>query len=177
MINKKVWMGIIVLFLVIIANSIYCLNCLDEKYWGKYFCVGFGDLLNILVLGIVIYVFVEYKNDSRSKKVFLEHVAYRIIAHLEDERMYRISKNQDVNYIRVKQKLIFNELDILKHCSGEFDFENDIIYCKTMFKEYWDIVSDNIGSLHKLKDKEIDLHNKLVNLIGKIENITLNLYK
>lgn len=161
----------------LIALSSFALFSLPNNCFLKYFIVPFGDLLNILLLSGVIYWFVEYKNDKRSEKAFMERVARNIIDRVSEPRMYMIKGSEDVRHILIIQKLIFNELDMLRRCENEFQYKADVDYCIDQLKAYWDFISDHVEDLQFLQNNSNILENHLVNLIARVEYITLMFYE
>jgi hypothetical protein len=165
------------LFIVIFVGFNYFINGLSDIHALKFFLVPFRDILNIFFISGVVYFFVEYKNDTRGTKKFLETIASRMVKRIEDTRMYHIRDKADIGYVRIVQKLVSNELSILEKCSKDFGFEEEAVYCREKFTKYWDLVSDHIENIKKYEELEIELQNHIVNLISNIEFITLKLHK
>ena len=170
--------SLVVLALIgwIFLNALY-LNFLCDSNFLKYFFVPFKDLLNIVVLSIVIRFFVENKNDSRAKKIFLEGVTRRIILALTDERMYIIHSKNDTAYAKITQRMVNNELDILSKCSSDFHFKAEVDYCKNEMDNYWKIVSERIEKIEELAALEAVLLNHITKITNRTEEIALKLYE
>lgn len=143
----------------------------------RYFYLSFSDLFNILVLSSVVYYFVEYKNDKRTRKAFVEGIANRIISYASDEKMFKVVCKEDIKHIRITQRMISNELDILEKFADEFSFCSELEYCKEQIKIYWDIISDNINDINSLMLLESSLQNHLANVVNKVELITSKLHR
>jgi len=173
-INNKI--KLMMLWLIMVGASFYLHFCETDSFL-KYFYIPFKDLLNILVLSIVVYIFVEYKNDERSRKQSLDHLIKKVISRLEDPRMYKISQDSDVNHIRIIQKSINNELNIIKGCAVDFCFEEEANYCQETFKEYWYFISEHLNEIDYLSKSETKLLNDIVNIIWRLEVVTVNLHK
>ena len=169
----KYCVTICVIFMLI---SVFGINGLPEGNFFKYFFIPFHELVNILVLSIVVYYFVEFKNDERATKKQLEEITNRIIRRLENQRMLNIKNKDDVDFIRIEQRIIFNEIASLEKYANKFDYELEIKRCKNIFGEYWHFVSENIYDFKELNDKRIRLHSYLANVINSAEEITLKLY-
>lgn len=165
----------IILFILFIVSLCTCSNT-DNSYI-KYFCVPFKDILNIAIVVLAVYYFVEYKNDKRATKKYLESLCNQIIKRVENPRMYIIKNEKDIMYVRVQQRIIFNEIDLLMKKANEFQYEDDIKYCKEKFDEYWEFISDNITDMRMITRLEPQIHDRLAKLVNRCETISLKLYE
>ena len=165
----------IILFILFIVSLCTCSNT-DNSYI-KYFCVPFKDILNIAIVVLAVYYFVEYKNDKRATKKYLESLCNQIIKRVENPRMYIIKNEKDIMYVRVQQRIIFNEIDLLMKKANEFQYEDDIKYCKEKFDEYWEFISDNITDMRMITRLEPQIHDRLAKLVNRCEYILLKLYE
>ena len=156
----------IILFILFIVSLCTCSNT-DNSYI-KYFCVPFKDILNIAIVVLAVYYFVEYKNDKRATKKYLESLCNQIIKRVENPRMYIIKNEKDIMYVRVQQRIIFNEIDLLMKKANEFQYEDDIKYCKEKFDEYWEFISDNITDMRMITRLEPQIHDRLAKLVNSI---------
>ena len=168
--------GKVILAIIVIAFNVY-LHSLPDSCYLKYFYVPFKDGLNICIIGWVVYYFVEYKNDRRAKKKFLENLCNRMILRLEDSKMHNICDSETIAFVKIRQRIIFNEIDLLEREAGTFNYQREAEYIKDNFKEYWEFVSENISDIEELQKIEPLLHNKLALVINKIETISLKLYE
>ncbi len=173
-VNKKI--ALILSWVIYVGLSFYLSFCGIDTCL-KYFGVPFKDLLNILVLSLVVYLFVEYKNDERSRKQSLDWVIKKVISRLEDPRMYKIIQNSDVEHIRITQRSINNEIDIIKDCAVVFCYEEEAKYCQDAFKEYWAFLSEHLSDTEYLAKSETTLFNIISNIIWRLEVIAVNLHK
>lgn len=178
MLNKilNIKTALIGLWVVVVILSFY-LNFCKLDTCLKYFNVPFKDLLNILFLSLVVYFFVEYKNDERSRKQSLDWVIKKVISRLEDPRMYKITQGSDVDHIRITQRSINNEIDIIEDCAVVFCYEEEAKYCQDAFKEYWAFLSDHLSDTEYLAKSETTLFNIISNIIWRLEVIAVNLHK
>lgn len=165
-----------ILLIIVIAIDFYLYTLPEKNYW-KYFYVPFKDGLNICIIGWVVYYFVEYKNDRRAKKKFLENLCNRIISRLEDVRMHHICDADTLAFVKIRHRIIFNEIYLLEKEAGTFNYHQEAEYIKDNLNEYWDLVSDNITNIEEMQKIEPLLHNKLALLINKTETISLKLYE
>lgn len=174
---KENFFTILLIFLIglmLISHYLYSLQ--NECSW-KYFMVPFSDLVNIFVLSGVIYWFIEYKNDKRRRKTFVESIAKRIIFEASEPCMYHIENERDLRHDLILCRIISNELEILEKCQDEFEYKDDLKYCKEDFKGYWNILGENVHKIELLQDKENDLENQLGLVINKVETIMKKLYR
>ena len=162
--------------LALIATS-FCLQFLPINCSLKYFHVPFAELLNILVLGGRIYWFVEYKNDKRKQKEFLQGIAERIIIRASDPHMYQIKNEHDIGHIRIVQRIIANELYMLEQHRKNYFSEKDLKYCNMQLNYYWSLISDNLHDLSFLQLSEHKLENHLANIINRLESMLFELYE
>lgn len=173
---KENFFAILLVFLLLmLLLSLYLFSAPNDCSW-KYFMIPFKDLVNIFVISAVIYWFVEYKNDKRSQKLFMESIAKRIIFETSESCMYQIKNKRDVRHNLILCRIIYNELEILEKCQDEFEYKEDLKYCKEDFKGYWDILSENVHDIKLLQEKENDLENQLGLVINKTETIMKKLY-
>lgn len=168
---------VLVAVLVCLVGMSRFLYTLPDECWYKYFMIPFADLLNIAVAGFVVYFFVEYKNDRRATKQYLYNLCERIIERVSNPRMYSINSKDDIAFVRVEQRIIFNEIDILLKEAEIFGYKNDADYVRSHMAKYWSLVSDNLNNLDSLKKIQSDLSNELACMINKTETISLILYK
>lgn len=173
--NLLIFSLVVLVFLLIL--SFRWLQYLPDEHCLKYLYLPLKDGLNIVIVVIGIYYFVEHKNDDRATKKYLETIANRVITRVENERMYYINDEADINYIRVQQRIIKNELDLLKQCAETYGYEKEITHSKEKFNEYWDSISEEITNLEKLKNMDNILRNNVTMLINDMETISLKLYK
>lgn len=166
----------IILLFVFVGVYSFFLQQFPDSCSLKYFQIPFNDLLNIIVLSFVVYWFVECKNDKRKQKDSLANIALRLIQRVSNSRMYHIEDQRDIYHIRVVQRIIYNELSMLKKYENEYGYSKDIEYCKEQLGFYWDIISENIYDMQKLQEMENVLENYLACIINRIENITLKIY-
>lgn len=167
---------VLIFIIIAVVNYVYLYE-LPQCNKLRYFYLAFSDLFNILVVSSVVYYFVEYKNDKRTRKAFVEGIANRIILYASDEKMFKIRTNEDIKHIRITKRMISNEIDILEKFSDEFGFNADIEYCKEQIGVYWDTISDNINDINSLTFLESSLQNNLANVVNKVELITSKLHR
>ena len=168
------WLGIGLLILSVLSFFI-CL--ITENSYIKFFYIPFKDILNIAIVVLAVYYFVEYKNDKRATKKYLESLCNQIIKRVENPRMYIIKNEKDIMYVRVQQRIIFNEIDLSMKKADDFQYEDDIKYCKEKFDEYWEFISDNITDIKMITRLEPQIHDRLAKLVNRCETISLKLYE
>ncbi|GEM_PF-2217299 len=174
----KTILNLLLIALAILAClSAFYLRWLPEACIWKYFFVPFHELLSIGVAGIVFYLYVEYKNDIRSKKKLVENIADRVIQHTADPCIYRIKETQSIRHALIIQRTIENELNLLEKYSSEFGFVDEMSYCKNMLNEYKNLIGECVPDIKKFREKENELEDKTTKLANKMECIISKLYK
>lgn len=152
------------------------INELESNNSFRYFFVPFHELVNIFVVSIVVYYFVEVKNDERATKKQLEGIANKLIKRAENTRLFNVQNTEDINFIRIEQRIIFNEIADLEKCAESFGYEDEIRHCKSNFNLYWQTISDNIYDVDNLRNMKMRLHTYLAVVINTAEDISLKLY-
>lgn len=174
---KRILHGLLLILLIFLFANACFLNRLPAECSFKYFSVPFSDLLQIAIAGIVLYWYVEYKNDVRSKRGFIKNVCERIIGRASDLRMYKIRSKNDIHHIQITRRTIANELKILNDFSKEFGFEGNIEYCEERLDEYWEFISEHENNMEMLIKNEELLENIISKLVNKVELIIAETYK
>lgn len=174
---NKVMLLLLVGLVIITVISAGYLNQLPNECWIKYFCIPFKEIINIVVVVVAVYYFVEYKNDTRETKRHLDDLCEKLLNKLADDRMHIIRNKEDIMYLRVQQRIIKNELYLLKKRADKFGYVEDIDYCVENFEKYWNLISTHINDFSTLRKLDINLQNQLAYVVNRIETISLNLYK
>ena len=178
---KYVWKNKLLIFTIVAILSIfwyglYVSNTMGGEEQRPYLYVSFSELLNIVILGGVLYWYTEGKNDERRTKDMVTSLVKTVSNDVNNEQLYDIDNGDDVTFIRIKQRSIKNRLDIISGYANRFDYEKEINYSKCKFDEYWNSISENIDNMERLKDMKHVLYDKLMLVSDGTERILVRLY-
>lgn len=159
----------VILFFIMIYSAFF----VDK---GDYFYVTFYEFLQLFIIGLLAFLFTISQNNFQNKKKAIDALLTKIIMNLESNCIL-IDSQEKIHKVTVLQRKVNNELNLLKNCSQELNNSEDMKYCCTEFKNYWDTVSDYIQDIEELKKKKIELESYINNVITKLEKIQMDMYK
>lgn len=177
--NTKRWglkIGVLVI-MVIIAVSICAEYCGNLPLWIKYFTVPFYNILSIFVAIYISYYLVQNRTDKRRLNDIINKIIDRLFEVLSDDRLHTIKTKEDIDFVRITQKRIINQIELLeKNLSNDAMLEN-VKYMKEQFTAYWDLISNHIGDVEHLGKSQKDLLNYITNMEGRLSALMILLYK
>jgi len=168
--KTKIILGAIIIVLVsIFAFYNY------KKCPPTFFNATFIDILNLVFIVVFTYFLVEMKSTQRKRKECIENLIGKLSNILDDTRLYIIDSEDNKRHVRITQRSITSKIEVLKKFNCE-DIKNDVNYIGEQFDNYWDIVSDHIDNLDKLKDSSSTLMRHINNIQNKLDVIIIKLY-
>lgn len=174
--NKGKIIFVVGAVLLLIAIQFFIIYPLPEASRAKYFLVKFSEILNIVVLGIVAYLFVEYKNDTRAQKMLILQIIDRAIQRCSDDKMYNINNKDAISYVTYSQRGLINELNLIARSAEKYGYQVEVAYCIKKHGEYWGKISDRMSSFDKLAEVKPFISSDLQLLINKLEEISFKIY-
>ena len=70
-----------------------------------------------------------------------------------------------------------NTLNALGKYSKDSNTKDNLNYIKMQFDGYWNFISNHVNSIEYLQQSQVDLHNYIANIEGKLSVIMFELYK
>lgn len=166
----KIILGVIVILLLSIFTFYNYRKCPPT-----FFNATLIDILNLVFIVVFTYFLVEMKSTQRKRKECIENLIDKLSNILDDTRLYKIDSEDNLRHVRITQRSITSKIEVLKKFDCE-DIKNDINYIGEQFESYWDIVSDYIDNIDKLKDSSITLMRHINNMQNKLDVIIIKLY-
>lgn len=134
-------------------------------------------ILNLLVAVVFAYYLAQRKNDERKLKEKAEDLIDKIQIAINDERSYRVTTKQDVDCLKIRQRTISNQIDILFSLKDKLSCTGNIEYIKEKYIEYKELTGNHIEDLEYLTKSEKDLLNKILLIDNKLDEMKMDLYK
>lgn len=168
----------IITVVLIMLNSIHFK--LNSEMFSAYFNMSFYEISTVVIALLFTFYFTRRDNVKIKQKEMLSNLLLRILEIITSSQMYKIETADNVNFIRTKQRSVFNKIDLLikvaKTDELSNELENDIEYMKQEFSEYWEVVSENIENLGELRKSQKELQDHLTKLEDKLEQCMMKLY-
>lgn len=173
----KILTGIITVVLVMLNSIHFKLN---SEMFSAYFNMSFYEISTVVIALLFTFYFTRRDNVKIKQKEMLSNLLLRILEIITSSQMYKIETADNVNFIRTKQRSVFNKIDLLIKVARtdelSNELENDIEYMKQEFSEYWEVVSENIENMGELRKSQKELQDHLTKLEDKLEQCMMKLY-
>lgn len=125
----------------------------------------------------ISYFLTQRRNDKRKYIDTVQVVIQRIFEILKSEKLHTITTKDDVNFVRITQKRIDNELKVLQENIDSAECLEKVNYIKTQFDAYWNLVSNHIDDVTHLANSNRDLLNYITNMEGKLSELMFDIQK
>ncbi|MBE6133365.1 MAG: hypothetical protein E7178_01715 [Erysipelotrichaceae bacterium] len=176
--NKRIIILVIIITLVIVSiigAALSWHNC-----WQSFWSISIGEVVTIFIAVFIAYIASQFKSNESKIKYYIEQELNTLRNIGNDNVLFNlptIGKNlykQEINLLFTK---IDNIIACLEKTKKDFDYEKDIAYISSEFKELSVFVSEKIENYDYLVESTT-LYRKHFNKISdRSLEIILNLYK
>lgn len=171
---KKVTVGLLLISILLIY-SMYHAYINSELL--NYLTTPLYSIINMVIAVVFAYFFTQSGNTLRNNMEVASHIIEKLLYDLNNERMWKISSEEDIVFVRIKQRTTMNRLNLLKEYEKTFDLTEKLDYASKNFSLYWDTISNNINNISSLSTSQIDLQNLLENVTSKLEETEVHIHK
>lgn len=161
---------------VILVYSVVMSLCRGKETLTSYFIVPLYHIINIFIAIFFAYYLTQARNDERKKREILDGLISSILNDITDSRMYNISCESDVDYIRITQRSVKNKMDLISRLLHDLNLPLSVTQSKDYFDFYWSHVSENISSIVKLQNDRKLLMNQISIISDKLDELRVNIY-
>lgn len=165
------------LLFVFFGIGIVGLAYYNVKNNTDFFDAPIYTIINILVAVFFAYYLTQRKTDERKLKEKAECIIDKIQLAINDERSYKITSKNDVDFLKIKQRTVSNQIEVLSTLNDKLKFTEKIMYIRDRYVEYKELTGNHIEDIEHLTKSETDLLNKILLIDNKLDEMKIDLYK
>lgn len=145
--------------------------------WLKYLTIPFSSILTICVAVFISYFLTQQRNDKRKFTDTNLIIIERLFAILSSSKLYTITTDEDITFIRISQKRIDNGFDILSKNIENENMLAKVTYMRNQLNMYWEHISNHINDFNFLQKSQPELLNYITNIEGRLSELMFDVNK
>ena len=175
---KKIFLSVMIpLVLLLLSVSIYGECAKNPPLFIKYLSIPFSNILSICVAVFISYFLTQRKSDERKFVDTSLMIIERLFSILSNPRLYTITIDEDITFIKISQKRIDNGLSVLANNLKDSEMLSKVTYTKQQLDTYWEHISNHITDFNHLQKSQPELLNHISNMEGKLSELMFDLNK
>lgn len=175
---KKVFLKVMVpVITALFVISICAQYFKGMPVWLKYLSLPFSSILTISVAIFISYFLTQQRNDKRKFADTTLIIIERLFAILSSPKLYTITIDEDITFIRISQKRIDNALDILSKNIKDESMLTKVTYMKNQLNMYWEHISNHLTDFSFLQKSQPELLNYITNIEGRLSELMFDILK
>lgn len=168
---EKIVLGIIVLIMLVAV----LVNLFILKNWD-FFKFTISSCLTILVTLFVSYWLTNSNQNEKNQKEIFLHLMEKTQELVNEESMYKINANSDINVILMQKRKMNNNVTIMKKYAEKMLISDEIRFIDEKFQEYANIIGNHQDDLEYLEKSDKDLRRLLELIDWKLQEAMLKLF-
>lgn len=169
---KKIIFGIIIGAIVIVSIVNICV-LKNPSFWK----ISVGNCFTLIVALVITYYFTKKDQDDNNKKAILLDLIHKFEDLVNDEKLFNIGKETDMQYVLMKKRQISNYIRILKSIANNFNIQEEVAFIEEKANEYNSIIGEHQDDLEYLKKSQNQLMRPLELISTKLFETMIKLYK
>lgn len=132
---KLIFGGLIVIVIIIGIVSAFKY----DDFWN----ISFSSCLTLIIAMVFGYYYTKKDQDDNNKKAIYLELMHALQNSINDEKLYNISLDSDMEYLLMKKRKISNYIFILKKHSSQFSVDEEMLFIYDKFNEYSSFFGDH----------------------------------